>query len=185
MTSPVRTPSDPRHARVRLRQAEVNDAPLLRRWRAEPSVRRFQPLHDVSTSQLRADLANQRHADLYHGRGERFLWIVEADKVPAGWITLVVANWEHGLSEVGYALSSRYQGSGLMTHALTLLLPELFLHSPIERVEARCAVDNKASQRVLEKVQFRREGRLRGYFLLHGRRVDHYLYALLRKDFLL
>jgi RimJ/RimL family protein N-acetyltransferase len=69
-----------------------------------------------------------------------------------------------------------------MTQALTLLLPELFFNTQIQRVEARCAVENIASARVLEKVGFRREGVLRGYFLLHDRRVDHYLYSVLRND---
>ncbi len=171
-------------ARVDIRPATPDDARLLREWRAEPSVRRHQPLHDVATSQLRADLTAQRHADLYLGRGERFLWIVEHGRAPAGWITLVVGNWEHGLAEIGYALSSAFLGRGLMKEALTLLLPDLFLRAAIYRLEARCAVDNVASQRVLEKLGFHHEGVLRRYFRLHGERVDHYLYALLRDDFL-
>jgi RimJ/RimL family protein N-acetyltransferase len=170
--------------RVELRQATIDDAPLLRRWRAEGSARRFQPLHDVSTAQLRADLATQRHSDLYRARGERFLWIIEANRRPAGWITLVIANWEHGLSEVGYTVSQQFQGNGIMTQALTLLLPELFLRTPIERIEARCAVNNHASQRVLEKLGFVKEGTLRSYFVLHGERVDHFIFGLLARDYL-
>lgn len=147
-------------------------------------MRRFQPLHDVPVGQLRADVSAQRLHNLFRGRGERFLWIVELEDVPTGWITLVVANWEHGLAEVGYALSSAYQGQGIMTDALTQLLPDLFLRAPLERIEARCAVGNVASQRVLEKLGFVREGVLRAYFKLHGERVDHVLYALLRSDYL-
>jgi len=37
---------------------------------------------------------------------------------------------------------------------------------------------------VREKSGFAREGRLSGYFKLRGRRVDNYLYALLREDYL-
>ncbi len=170
--------------RVDLRPARTDDATLLRRWRAEQSVRRFQPLHDVSTAQLRADLAAQQRNDLARNRGERFLWIIEADRCPAGWVTLVVNNWEHGLAEIGYALSTGFQGRGIMVQALSLLLPELFLRAGIARIEARCAEGNDASQRVLERLGFFREGVLRDYFLLHGERVDHYLYSLLRRDFL-
>lgn len=167
-----------------LRPAGGEDAGWLKRWRSEASVRQFQPLREVSLHQLRADLASQRVGDLFRGRGERFVWIVEADANPCGWITLVVNNWEHGLSEIGYALSSDFQGRGVMPQALTTLLPDLFLRTPLERLEARCAVDNVASQKVLERLGFSREGRLRGYFKLHGERVDHWLYALLRTDFL-
>jgi ribosomal-protein-alanine N-acetyltransferase len=169
---------------VSLRPAAPRDAELLRRWRSEPSVRRFQPLNELPTSQLRADVASQRMADLYRGRGEKFQWIVEVEGDPAGWITLVVSNWEHGLAEVGYALSTPYQSRGVMTEALQVLLEDLFLNTMLERVEARCATENVGSQRVLEKSGFLREGRLRGYFKLHGRRVDNYLYSLLRDEYL-
>ncbi len=170
--------------RVTLRPAHVGDARLLRRWRAEPSVRRHQPLGDLTLAQLGAELANQKVTDLHRGRGEKFQWIIRCDQAAAGWITLVVTNWDHGLAETGYALSTAYQNRGLMPQALGLLLADLFLETPLARVEARCAVDNVASQRVLEKVGFTREGRLRGYFLLGGRRVDNYLYAILKEDYL-
>jgi RimJ/RimL family protein N-acetyltransferase len=168
---------------VTLRPAAPRDADLLRQWRAETSVRRYQPLNDLPTSQLRADVANQRISELYRGQGDKFQWIVQIDGQPAGWITLVVSNWEHGLAEVGYALSTAFQVRGLMTEALGLLLADLFHNTPLERVEARCAIDNLGSQRVLEKNGFLREGQLRGYFKLRGRRVDNYLYALLRDDY--
>lgn len=169
---------------VTLRAAVPRDADLLRQWRAEPSVRRFQPLNELPTAQLRADVASQRMADLYRGRGEKFQWIVQVGGDAAGWITLVVSNWEHGLAEVGYALSTIYQGQGVMTEALLTLLDDLFLNTLLERVEARCAIENEGSQKVLEKNGFRREGHLKGYFKLRGRRVDNYLYGLLRDDYL-
>ncbi|HXU46778.1 MAG TPA: GNAT family protein [Thermoanaerobaculia bacterium] len=165
---------------IALRVASPRDAELLRFWRSEPTVRRFQPLNDLPTSQLRADLANQRIADLYRGRGDKFQWIVEVGDQPAGWITLVVGNWEHGLAEVGYALSTPFQSRGVMRAALGILLHDLFTNTLLERIEARCALDNVGSQRVLESNGFVREGTLRGYFRLRGRRVDNYLYAKLR-----
>lgn len=183
--APVTPPgtSRPPLPRIRLRPATPRDADLLRRWRSEPSVRRFQPLNDLSTSQLRSDIARQRMPDLYRGRGEKFQWIVDAGEEPAGWITLVVSNWEHGLAEVGYALSSGWQGQGVMPRALEALLEDLFANTRLQRIEARCAVDNDASQRVLERTGFTREGRLRAYFRLRGQRVDNFLYAQLKADF--
>jgi ribosomal-protein-alanine N-acetyltransferase len=169
---------------VALRPAAPRDADLLRQWRSETSVRRYQPLNELPTAQLRADVASQRMADLYRGRGEKFQWIVQVDAQPAGWITLVVSNWEHGLAEVGYALSTVFQSRGVMSEALAILLDDLFHNTLLERVEARCAVENIGSQRVLEKSGFAREGQLRGYFKLSGRRVDNFLYALLREEYL-
>jgi RimJ/RimL family protein N-acetyltransferase len=171
-------------SRISLRAAVPGDAALLRQWRGEPSVRQYQPLGAASLNQLSAELARQRMSDLYRGQGEKFQWIVRCDEQPAGWITLVVTNWEHGLAEIGYALSTRFQMRGLMLQALQLLLVDVFLHTKLHRIEARCAVGNAASQRVLEKLGFQKEGRLRSYFILRGRRVDNFLYAILREEFL-
>lgn len=171
-----------RPQRIRLRPARPGDAALLHHWRREPSVRRHQPLGLVSVDRLEAELAAQRHRDLLEGRGDKFQWIIEFEQRPAGWMTLVVTNWEHGLAELGYALSTPFQRRGITPRALELLLDHLFGSTVLQRVEARCAVDNVGSIKVLEATGFRREGRLRAYFALRGRRVDNYLYAVLRDD---
>lgn len=175
--------SAPRPLRVSIRPATTADAPLLRRWRSEESVRRHQPLADAAVADLRTDLARQRIDDLYRGAGDRFQWIVLVEGYPAGWLTLAVVSWEHGVGEIGYALTTELQGQGVMPVALTQLLAELFGRTPLERLEARCSIENLASQKVLERAGFAREGLLRAYFELGGRRVDNHLYAILRSDF--
>ncbi|KAL0414512.1 UNVERIFIED_CONTAM: hypothetical protein Sradi_1652900 [Sesamum radiatum] len=52
----------------------------------------------------------------------------------------------------------------------------------LERLEAVVAVQNTASQRVLEKAGFMREGVLRKYFLLKGRPTDAVIFSLLSTD---
>ena len=85
---------------VSVRPAYPRDAALLYHWRSEPSVRLHQPLSHLSMAQLRSEIAAQDVESLYRGSGEKFQWIVAAPE-PVGWITLVVANWEHGLAEIG------------------------------------------------------------------------------------
>jgi len=168
---------------VSIRPAYPRDAALLYHWRSEPSVRQHQPLSHVSLAQLRSELANQDIDNLFQDRGDKFQWIIEAPE-PVGWITLVVANWEHGLAEMGYALTTQAQRRGIMSRALESLLTELFARTGVRRLEARCAVQNLASQAVLESLGFRREGTLRRFFVLRGTPVDNHLYALLREEWL-
>lgn len=172
----------PRH--VALRPARPADADLLHAWRGERSVARYQPLGQLSRGQLRAELAAQQGSSIEEGRGDKFQWIVLCDDEPVGWITLVVTNWDHGLAEIGYALTTARQRLGITPQALHLLLADLFMNTSLERLEARCAVDNEGSRKVLETVGFEREGTLRSYFQLGDHRVDNYLYAILRRDFL-
>ena len=167
---------------VTLRPAEPEDAALLFGWRGEASVRRYQPLTPLTAGQLRSEISSRRHQDLYGERGSRFDWIVQYDGRAVGWITLVVHSWEHGLGECGYAVSTPFQGRGIMSRAFSLLLDDLFANTSLFRIEARCALENFASQRVLEKLGFRREGVLRGYFQLRGDRIDNLLFARVRAD---
>lgn len=169
---------------ITLRPTREADAELLNLWRSEPSVAEHQPLGSVSVQRLRTELAAQDHAELYRNRGEKFQWIILYGDQPAGWITLVAANWDHGLAEIGYALSTPFQRRGITPPALRQLLDDLFANTAIERIEARCAVDNVGSRKVLEALGFEREGFLRSYFVLRDRRVDNYLYAMLREDWL-
>lgn len=173
----------PRH-HIALRPATPDDADLLYAWRGEPSVARYQPLGHLSRGQLRAELAAQQSSSFEEERGEKFQWIILCDDEPVGWITLVVTNWEHGLAEIGYALTTERQRRGITPRALHLLLADLFMNTALERIEARCAVENEGSRKVLEAVGFQREGVLRSYFQLGPRRVDNYLYAILRDEFL-
>jgi len=167
---------------VTLRPTREGDAELLNLWRSEPSVGRYQPLGAVTVRRLKSELATQDHRELYRGRGEKFQWIIQYGNQPAGWITLVATNWDHGLAEIGYALSTPFQRRGITPPALRSLLSDLFLNTSIERIEARCAVENTGSRKVLEALGFTREGLLRSYFVLRNRRVDNYLYAILRED---
>jgi len=52
----------------------------------------------------------------------------------------------------------------------------------LARVEAFVEPGNIASQRVLEKVGFRREGHLRSYLVFDARRADAFVYSLLPTD---
>lgn len=168
--------------KITLRPAGPTDAQHLARWRREPSIRRFQPLPELDVESLEADLRRQDHRDLRRRRGEKFQWLVEVDGDAVGWVTLAVINWEHGLGEIGYAMTTAWQGRGIMRRALRMLLQDLFATTKLERIEARCASANDASRHVLEAVGFRHEGTLQGYFVLDGERIDNELYAVLKRE---
>ncbi len=69
-----------------------------------------------------------------------------------------------------------------MTEAVCAALRFAFGPLRLNRVEAACLPSNAASQRVLEKVGFAREGRARRYLRINGQWQDHDLFALLQDD---
>jgi len=54
--------------------------------------------------------------------------------------------------------------------------------APLARVEALVVSDNIASQRVLEKAGFQREGHLRSYLVFERQRADALIDSLLSSD---
>jgi [ribosomal protein S5]-alanine N-acetyltransferase len=84
-----------------------------------------------------------------------------------------------GLAEVGIWIVVERRRAGLATAAVELVVERAFA-AGIERLQATVEPWNAASQRVLEKVGFEREGLLRGYGSYgDGPRHDVYLYARL------
>lgn len=84
---------------------------------------------------------------------------------------------------VGYSMDQNYAGRGIATEAVALVLDFAFNKLNIHRIEAYVAPENLASVRVLEKSNFVREGLLRELLFINGQWVDHYMYAMLQRDF--
>lgn len=85
-------------------------------------------------------------------------------------------------AELGYELNSRYQGKGIMTEAITEALAFLFRQTSVNRVEAFVEPENTASQKLLEKLGFTKEGTLRQYERCRGELIDICVFGLLRSD---
>ena len=70
----------------------------------------------------------------------------------------------HGTTvDIGYVLARSHWGKALMPEAIQSFTDAALHSGGIYRVQATCDTENIASQRVLEKAGFRREGRLDRY----------------------
>ena len=87
-----------------------------------------------------------------------------------------------GSITIGYALMSSEQGKGYGTEALQLMIDYLFLAKEIHRIQADTDPENKASQRILEKVGFKKEGVTRKSSFVRGQWRDTVNYSILRED---
>lgn len=82
-------------------------------------------------------------------------------------------------AEVGYWLGQEHWGHGIATEALSLMTEHAFREANMLRLEARPFADNAASLRVLEKANYRLEGRLRWAAVKEGKPRDQLVYAAL------
>jgi RimJ/RimL family protein N-acetyltransferase len=84
--------------------------------------------------------------------------------------------------EIAYGLIPNERGKGYGTEAVQLMVDYLFLSKDLARIQAIVDVRNKASQRVLEKAGFQREGAIRKCLFNRGALRDYYLYSILREE---
>ena len=112
---------------------------------------------------------------------ERFA-ILDGDAI-AGMISLTgIVYGALCTANLGYFVDAERNGRGLATAAIAETVEYGFRELGLHRVEAGTAVDNLASQRVLEKNRFTRVGVLRAHLRIHGEWVDHYLWERIVGD---
>jgi ribosomal-protein-serine acetyltransferase len=85
-----------------------------------------------------------------------------------------------GVCELGVWLAPAAQGRGLVTRAARHMIDWAFARG-LQRVEWYCAVDNKPSIAVAQRLGMTREGVLRSAFLVNGTRQDVEVWSLLAR----
>lgn len=84
---------------------------------------------------------------------------------------------------MGYVLSDQYWNQGIMTEVVSKIIQFGFEEVGLERIQARCMVDNTGSAKVMEKVGMKFEGVLRNYMKVKNELRDLNMYAILKEDF--
>ena len=86
------------------------------------------------------------------------------------------------MTSLGYWIGEAYQGRGLVTASCRALITHAFDEARLNRVEIRCAVENRKSRAIPARLGFRQEGLLRDAEWLYDHFVDHVVYATLVKE---
>ena len=98
---------------------------------------------------------------------------------------LTLSNIRRGASQsgaIGYWIGAPFARQGTMQAAMRMIIPFAFQTLRLHRLEAASMPANAASQRVLEKAGFKREGLAKRYLKINGRWEDHYIYGLTEED---
>jgi RimJ/RimL family protein N-acetyltransferase len=116
-------------------------------------------------------------------RGAALQWAVErkADGRVLGSITLMLEQ-DQPRAEIGYILGREHWGQGYAGEAQRRAIDYAFDDLGLHRLEADTHPDNTGSTRSLERLGFRREGRLRERWLVGGRYSDSVLWGLLAEE---
>jgi ribosomal-protein-alanine N-acetyltransferase len=94
-------------------------------------------------------------------------------------------DFDNASAVIGYSLSREFWGRGVMTTCVNEMLRWGFEELDLNRIEATVNVENDRSARVLEKLGFRIEGRLREYRRRRGIfAADSHIFGLLRREWI-
>lgn len=90
---------------------------------------------------------------------------------------------ENHRSTIGFDLQTKYWNQGIISEVLFKIIDFGFNELKINRIEAEVMQGNYASEKVLTKSNFQKEGILREWMFWDNTYFDMTMYSLLRKDF--
>ncbi|MEO8148930.1 MAG: GNAT family N-acetyltransferase [Bacteroidia bacterium] len=104
------------------------------------------------------------------------------DKI-IGLIFIKNIEWNIPKCEFGYCIDKNYEGKGIMTKGLSLVIDECFQSMKMNKIFMRIHESNISSRRIAEKNGFIVEGILRSDFKsVEGKLLDIMYFGLLRPD---
>ena len=157
---------------VNLRVIEKEDLPLLTDWSNNPE---YLGEHIWLPQQSRTEWA-KRYDNLTPDT--KWFFIEKKDGTKIG----TMFHFPRGNAlEIGYALIPSERGKGYCSEAVKIIVDYLFLSKEIVRVQAITDVGNLASQKILEKAGFEREGTIRKSAFIRGEWRDGCLYSIIRE----
>jgi len=183
MEPPVRTLLPISTSRLELRDFSIDDLSDVHRYASDPTVTNYlswgpntvvQTRQFITQAVLDASCVPRPYYELavYHpGEG-----------AVIGSCGLICRSEEDALFEVGYCLARRAWGHGYATEAVGAMIGFGFEKLGAHRIFAQVIPENPASSRVLEKLGFRQEGRLRQCTRKFGLWRDVLVFGLLEEE---
>jgi ribosomal-protein-alanine N-acetyltransferase len=170
-----------------LREVRTSDAPSLKSFLTTPETTRFISAPPSTVEGFEAFIRGSRQARA-EGRGACFAITFRGSDVALGivQVRMISPTVDDPTSisvsvptaEWGFALGSPFWGTGVFQNVAALAIEFAFEYMEVQRLEARCAVENARGRRALQKLGARHEGVLRNAFLCRGQYLDQVLYAI-------
>lgn len=117
--------------------------------------------------------------DFINRKGIRWAVCLKEDNIMIGsggfWRILK----EHLRAEIGYELSKSYWGQGIMKEALSAMINFGFEKMNLHSIEANLDPENYGSLKLLEKLNFVREGYFKDSYYFKGEFTDTVSYSLI------
>ena len=170
--------------RLFLRQLLYEDTDFVFQYFGNPAVTQYLLDEPPITEYAQAEEIVQSYAEPVGKTHNRWILIRKSDLQPIG--TVGYHKWDkrYFRAEIGYDLLPDFWGQGYMSEALQVVLSHGFERMGLNRIDALIYIENERSIHLVQKLGFKQEGLLRDFFDLAGKFYNHYIFGLLKKDFL-
>jgi ribosomal-protein-alanine N-acetyltransferase len=169
--------------RLQLRAIHPSDARGIFEVYSDPKVAQFYDFDPYTTMNQSHQLIERLTYWFQNDVAYRWAMISKTNGELVGTCCLDTFHPAYQRCNLGYNVRSSEWGRGYATEAVKKVIDYAFEHGvgrPINRIEAVTLVDNAASERVLEKLGFEKEGVLREYGFWKGKYHDMHMFSLLR-----
>ena len=166
--------------RLFLRPIAVSDAPTLFEARGDAEVMRYWDWPAQKDVAAVEQVFAEHVPELTSETTKWWAVALSPDGPAIGECDLSEIDTHHGRAEVGFLFARRHWGQGYAREAMERVIEYGFNELGLERLWARFHDGNAASKRLLEKLGFTYEGRLKSHIVRDGERRDCLIYGRLR-----
>jgi [ribosomal protein S5]-alanine N-acetyltransferase len=167
--------------RLLLRRITAADVNEIFAMRSNIEVMKYIPRPLCKTLDEAMDVINMLQNKLETNEGANWGITLKGNNKVIGFIGHYRIRWEHFRSEIGYMILPEYNGQGITTEAIKLLVDYGFNKMKMHSLEGIIDPENVASARVLEKNGFVKEAHLTENEFYDGKFLDTVIYSLVKK----
>ncbi|ANS75276.1 ribosomal-protein-serine acetyltransferase [Paenibacillus yonginensis] len=113
-----------------------------------------------------------------YARNEGYWLGIWLEEKLIGSIGFLFFDFDNKKTEIGYWIDKEYEGHGLISKTIKVLIEYAFKDLGLNKIEIGMAVQNLRSRAIPEKLGFKHEGTIRDYEYINGKYLDRMIYGL-------
>ena len=168
--------------RLLLRQITPEDIHEVFAMRSNADVMKYIPRPLCTTLAEAMALINMMKEKIETNEGINWAITLKGNNKMIGFIGLYQIQWQNHRAELGYMLIPDFQGMGIISEAIQLVIEYGFKEMRMHSLEAIIDPENIASARVLEKNNFIKEAHFKENGFFDGKFIDSVVYSLVQKE---
>ncbi|MGF6906365.1 GNAT family N-acetyltransferase [Fusobacterium sp. PH5-44] len=166
-----------------MRQFTYDDSQSMKEnWISDPEVQKmyFEPVYTTKEeiNGLLKKYVNSYETDNYY----RWAITLRGSKECIGQIAYFLVDEKNHWGEIEYCIGQRFQNKGYITEALEAIINYGFDQIKFHKIQVCHMSNNPKSARVIEKIGFIYDGKLRDYFFMNGQYISRLYYSLLESE---